>query len=92
MLDFLRRFYAHTAGKIITILVGLLFIVGFSFLPYIMGAGGGVSPSDVAVVAGKGISLNDLNRYYGKLENEYERLYGNKSPTRIVIIFPAVWA
>ena len=78
MLDFLRRFYAHTAGKIITILVGLLFIVGFSFLPYIMGAGGGASPSDVAVVAGKGISLNDLNRYYGKLENEYEKLYGNK--------------
>ncbi len=78
MLDFLRRFYAHTAGKIITVLVGLLFIVGFSFLPYIMGVGGGVSPSDVAVVAGKSISLNDLNRYYGKLENEYEKLYGNK--------------
>ncbi len=78
MLDFLRRFYAHTAGKIITILVGLLFIVGFSFLPYIMGTGGGVSPNDVAVVAGKGISLNDLNRYYGRLENEYEKLYGNK--------------
>ncbi len=78
MLDFLRRFYAHTAGKIITILVGLLFIVGFSFLPYIMGAGGGISPRDVAVVAGKGISLNELNRYYGRLENEYERLYGKK--------------
>ncbi len=78
MLDFLRRFYAHTAGKIITILVGFLFIVGFSFLPYIMGVGGGVSPGDVAVVAGKGITLNALNRYYGRLENEYERLYGNK--------------
>ncbi|MHB8232331.1 MAG: SurA N-terminal domain-containing protein [bacterium] len=78
MLDFLRRFYAHTAGKIITILVGLFFIVGFSFLPYIMGVGRSVSPDDVAMVAGKGISLNDLNEYYGKLENEYERLYGNK--------------
>jgi hypothetical protein len=78
MLDFLRRFYAHTAGKIITVLVGLLFIVGFSFLPYIMGVGRGVSPRDAAVVAGKGISLNELNRYYVKLENEYERLYGNK--------------
>lgn len=78
MLDFLRRFYAHTAGKIITIFVGLLFIVGFSFLPYIMGVGSGVSPNDVATVSGKGISLNDLNAYYGRLENEYERLYGNK--------------
>ncbi|MHB1698029.1 MAG: SurA N-terminal domain-containing protein [bacterium] len=78
MLDFLRRFYAHTAGKIITILVGLFFIVGFSFLPYIMGVGRGVSPDNAATVAGKGVSLNDLNAYYGKLENEYERLYGNK--------------
>ena len=78
MLDFLRRFYAHTAGKIITVLVGLLFIVGFSFLPYIMGVGRGVSPQDAAVVAGKGISLNELSRYYGKLENEYEKLYGKK--------------
>ena len=78
MLDFLRRFYAHTAGKIITVLVGLLFIVGFSFLPYIMGVGRGVSPQDAAVVAGKGISLSELSRYYGKLENEYEKLYGKK--------------
>ncbi|MHB1545857.1 MAG: SurA N-terminal domain-containing protein [bacterium] len=78
MLDFLRRFYAHTAGKIITILVGLLFIVGFSFLPYIMGVGRGVSPRDAAVVAGKKISMNELSRYYGKLENEYEKLYGKK--------------
>jgi len=78
MLDFLRRFYAHTAGKIITILVGLLFIVGFSFLPYILGVGRGVSPRDAATVAGKGISLNELSRYYGKLENEYENLYGKK--------------
>ncbi len=78
MLDFLRKFYAHTAGKIITILVGLLFIVGFSFLPYIMGVRGGLSPNDVAAVAGKKISMDDLNRYYGKLENEYERMYGNK--------------
>ncbi len=78
MLDFLRRFYAHTAGKIITVLVGLLFIVGFSFLPYIMGVGRGVSPQDAAVVAGKGISIDELSRYYGKLENEYEKLYGKK--------------
>ena len=78
MLDFLRRFYAHTAGKIITVLVGLLFIVGFSFLPYIMGVGRGVSSRDAAVVAGKRISLNQLSRYYGKLENEYEKLYGKK--------------
>jgi hypothetical protein len=78
MLDLLRRFYAHTAGKIITILVGLLFIVGFSFLPYIMGGAGGVSPEDIATVGGKGISINALSNYYGKLANEYERLYGNK--------------
>ncbi len=78
MLDFLRRFYAHTAGKIITIAVGLLFIVGFSFLPYIIGSGGRVSPGDVAMVGGKGISPNDLDNYYARLENEYEKLYGNK--------------
>ncbi|RZD14873.1 MAG: hypothetical protein EVJ47_00895 [Candidatus Acidulodesulfobacterium ferriphilum] len=78
MLDFLRKFYASALGKVITILVGVLFVVGFSFLPYIIGTGGGVSPSDVATVNGKGISMDEFNRYYVSLENEYERLYGNK--------------
>lgn len=78
MLDFLRKFYASTFGKIVTILVGVLFVVGFSFLPYIIGGGGGISPQDVATVGGKGISMGELSRYYGSLENEYEHLYGNK--------------
>ncbi|MCL4542358.1 MAG: SurA N-terminal domain-containing protein [Deltaproteobacteria bacterium] len=78
MLDFLRRFYASTVGKIITILVGVLFVVGFSFLPYIIGGGGEISSQDVATVGGKGISTDQFNSYYGSLENEYERLYGNK--------------
>ncbi|MFW0883819.1 SurA N-terminal domain-containing protein [Candidatus Acidulodesulfobacterium sp. H_13] len=78
MLEFLRKFYSHTAGKIITIIIGALFIIGFSFLPYLMGVGGGIPSNDVATVNGKGISLNDLSNYYGKLKSEYERLYGNK--------------
>ncbi len=78
MLDFLRRFYTHPLGKVVTILVGALFVIGFSFLPYIIGGGGVVSPQDVATVGGKGISMNEFNRYYGSLKNEYEHLYGNK--------------
>lgn len=78
MLDILRKFYAHTIGKIITILVGVLFIVGFSFLPYIMGGVGGMSPQNIATVDGNGITMDQFNNYYGSLENEYERMYGNK--------------
>lgn len=78
MLDFLRRFYEHTAGKIITVLVGLLFLVGFSFLPYLLGSGRGMSPGVVAVVSGKNITLDDLNGYYGRIENEYLHIYGKE--------------
>lgn len=78
MLDFLRRFYTSAFGKIVTIFVGVLFIVGFSFLPYIIGEGGGMSPRNVAVVNGKGISVYKFSSYYGSLKNEYRHLYGKR--------------
>jgi hypothetical protein len=76
MLEFLRKFYGSIFGKVITILVGFLFIVGFSFLPYIIGGGGGISPQNAATVNGKPISMNEFNRYYTSLQNMYRRIYG----------------
>ncbi len=79
MLEFLRRFYGSALGKAVTILVGFLFIVGFSFLPYLMGGGLGranISPQNIATVNGKAISMNEFNLYYNNLESFYRRLYG----------------
>ncbi len=76
MLEFLRRFYGSLFGKIVTIVVGFLFIVGFSFLPYIVGGGSAISPQNVAMVDGKPVTVAAFYRYYGNLENYYRELYG----------------
>ncbi|MHB1679658.1 MAG: SurA N-terminal domain-containing protein [bacterium] len=76
MLEFLRRFYGSLFGKIVTIIVGFLFIVGFSFLPYIMGGRGAVSPQNVAMVDGQPVTVSAFYRYYGNLENYYRESYG----------------
>jgi hypothetical protein len=77
MLEFLRRFYGSLFGKIVTIIVGFLFIVGFSFLPYIMGGGGGAaSPQNVVSVDGNPVTVSAFYRYYGNLENYYRESYG----------------
>lgn len=77
MLDFFRNFYASAIGKVITIIVAALFIIGFSFLPYLIG-NHSVPSQDAATVNGMKISMFDLSNYYSRLESQYEKLYGNK--------------
>ncbi len=81
MLDFFRKFYSSPLGKVITIIVAALFVIGFSFMPYIIGTVS-VPSEDAAVVDGSKISLGALERYYGRLEGEYMKLYKNKLTER----------